>query len=194
MLIGHLPLIEESPMPLLRSVPAAHGCRADSSIEARDKAPARTARALLLAPFLIAVLAGCAVSQPPSDVSSSVAETLADTGSDVDTEAAPDVVAQVNAADLPDWFPADLPMPAGEYRWTTVDDAGAFLQFTISGESVIEDLVTELEAAGYAVTAVDDHGEGWKTWFTESETYRVNIAARDLGTDAAYIDYRVEPK
>lgn len=155
----------------------------------------RRSSALIIGSITIAmILTGCSTS-PGTAPTPPHAEQPGSSQTDGAAPSAPEAEpARVNAADLPEWFPTAIPMPAGDYRRTVPDDAGATLTFDIADEQVILDLVAALDRAGYALTAADDHGEGWKTWFTESTDYRANIAARDLGTADAWIDYRIEPK
>lgn len=151
-----------------------------------------TTRSLSVAAVALALLlVGCASNDQVATEATEESSPSAESASPSSSEPS---LSPVNEADLPDWFPSGIPMPAGDYRRGVTDDSGVTLTFGISGEQVILDLVEELAAAGFGQTALDEHGEGWKTWFTESEEHRVNIAARDLGTSEAWIDYRIEPK
>lgn len=104
------------------------------------------------------------------------------------------VVAVDTPDDLPAWFPADAPMPRGTFDYAIEDPDGVFLYFQIGGEEDVLELLERLDAAGYAEYAMDDHGEGRKTWFTEGADHRINLAVRGIGTAETTLDYRVEPK
>lgn len=164
-----------TPTPSLRRLPAA---------------------TLLLTALLLTGCAGGSASGdvPPSaepDRAATAATTAGAEGS-ADDEGTAAVVE--TPADLPAWFPADAPMPRGAFDYAIEDPDGVFLYFRIGGEGDVAELLERLDAAGYAEYAMDDHGEGRKTWFTDGAGHRINLAVRGLGTDETTLDYRVEPK
>ena len=101
----------------------------------------------------------------------------------------------VNAADLPGWFPGELPMPAGDYRWASEYDTGVQLDFLISDAAVAEAFIADLAAAGYAQTQYTEHPDATgKTWFTEGPAFRANVVVRGIGSDSVALTLNVEPK
>ena len=141
-------------------------------------------------------LSGCGEETPTArEPAASQSSTAAETP---DSKLVP-----VNPADLPDWFPADLPMPEGSYfageRYECDGfykcDYGFRLKFTVSGLEVAEKLVLDLNAAGYGQTQVTDWlDSGGKTWFTEGQAFRANVVVSSLDEEVAYLDYNIEPQ
>jgi hypothetical protein len=77
-------------------------------------------------------LQGCGIDSPLSSEGSSTGSTPAESQAALETPTAPETpLNPVNPADLPDCFPAELPMPAGDYRWATIGDDGVFLSYRL---------------------------------------------------------------
>ncbi len=156
---------------------------------------ARSTLALTLAAAL--TLTGCAAggaSAPAANTEGTAAAAEPPTTPPVAQPPADALAAGVDPSDLPEWFPHDLPMPAGTYRWAVADENGLTLEFFVPHEDAILDLLRRLDEQGYIEYALDVRSEASKTWFTQSDRFRVNIAAHDLGTPEADIIYRIEPK
>ncbi|MCS0498462.1 hypothetical protein [Protaetiibacter mangrovi] len=154
----------------------------------------RTLAATVLAAGL--ALTGCAASAP--------AEPIVDDTTTVDEAPAAGEPAQgepaaggpftpVDASQVPDWAPADLPMPEGDYLWAAPYDLGVQLQFGLRDAGAAEALVDELLSLGYVQTQYTEHPGGTgETWFTEGPTIRANVVLTKADTDEPQLSYNLE--
>ncbi|HTN57918.1 MAG TPA: hypothetical protein VL043_06605, partial [Protaetiibacter sp.] len=102
-------------------------------------------------------LTGCAASAPDEPV---VDETTTVDEAPAGEEPAGDEPAAftpVDATQVPDWVPAELPMPDGDYLWAAPYDLGVQLQFGLRDAGGAQALVDELLALGYVETQYTEH-------------------------------------
>lgn len=154
---------------------------------------------LAAAAALVVVLAGCAT--PTTELATGATATTGERPAAGEPDQQPDeapadvALVPVNPAELPPWFPADLPMPAGDYRWSAEYATGWQLDFQIADAGIAQALIADLAAAGYVETQFTEHPDGTgQTWFTEGPAFRANVVVRGIGSDKVLLTYNVEPK
>lgn len=158
-------------------------------------------------PLAAAILTGCAGvgvpgvatpgDAPASEVPSAQAENT------VEPDAPALTVSEPDWATLPEWIPADLPMPEGEFvqgsDYTCSDkficDYGYSLMFFVESYEKADDLAKALRAYGQTETAVNEYYDGTRiVRFTEGMRVRANVVIDSPDwADWPVIEYNIEP-
>lgn len=156
-----------------------------------------TARGAIIGALLTAsalTLVGCSAPAPAADDDTSIVDetTTVDESTEVVEETRE--FAPVVAADIPDWVPADLPMPEGDYLRGIPYDLGVQLDFALADEGAAQRLVDALLALGYVETQYTEHPGGTgATWFTEGPEIRANVVLTDTDTEPL-LSYNLEQR